>query len=233
MEYSLRVPAERRTTVSRYHFGKNKRTLIVCEGPGELLYLRAVIKLSSRSVIASRRWLFVRSISANGRDKVLSTVQSQLKRAQDPYASVYVVMDTENRNDIRQIEHRFETIVRRTQNAMPEDSHIFWSHPSIERWFLLHFEDSTRAFSSVEDVIARLKVYYPQYGKDAKSIKRFLSFLYPAPCFEACLRCALERAQRLEAAARSGKRREASGRRGRRDLCEGEGREGGDRGHCG
>ena len=187
--------------MSKHLLEKRRRTLIVCEGMVDRLYLLTVIK--RHTAIAKRPLYPLRNVSANGRDNVLRTVHNQLKTSEDPYASVYVVLDTENRDDIQQIEKRFENIIRQAGSRAPKDYRIFWSHPSIERWFLLHFEGSNAAFSQAQAAIQKLRQHYPDYSKDTKSIGRFLSFLYPAPCFEACLRCALERAQRLEAAAQA------------------------------
>ncbi len=168
--------------------------LILCEGTVESAYFTRLRR------ILGKRGVEYKIIPLEG-DKLFSALSRTLQQQEwDVVQDAWLVLDTE---DQAQFQRRQEKLKSAIPRKYRQRLHLCWSHPSIERWFLLHFEDSSAAFSQAQGAIQRLRQHYSDYSKDTKSIRRFLSFLYPAPCFEACLRCALERAQRLEAAAQA------------------------------
>jgi len=51
---------------------------------------------------------------------------------------------------------------------------VIVSNPCVEVWFLCHYVDSTRQYTSSLDVIKRLQEFIPTYKKNMSGIKEFL-----------------------------------------------------------
>ena len=66
---------------------------------------------------------------------------------------------------------------------------VIVSNPCIEVWFLCHYVDSTRQYTSGSEVIKRLQQYIPGYEKNMKGIKKLL---------DVGVRTAVTRAKKLE-----------------------------------
>jgi len=165
--------------------------LVLCEGDTESAYFTYLRRTFGE------RSIKYEIISLEG-SKLLSDLPNKLaQRDWEIIENAWLVLDTEGQR--RQREQRLQRVLRRYQKIK-----VCWSDPSIERWFLLHFTESNAPFSNAQEVIQRLKNYCADYDKDVKSIGLFLSSLYHSPlCLKTCLRCAIERAQRLEAAAQA------------------------------
>ncbi len=163
--------------------------LVLCEGTVESAYFTHLRRILGEG---GARY---KIIPLEG-DKLFSVLSRTLQQQDwEVIEEAWLVLDTED-------QAQFQRRKRKLKSAIPrkyrQRLRLCWSSPSIERWFLLHFESSSAAFPQAQAAIQKLRQHYPAYDKDAKSIRQFLSFLYPDSCFEACLRCALERAQRLE-----------------------------------
>ena len=161
--------------------------LVICEGATEYTY----VTLLQQRLGAPQR---LRVIDAGGRGNISEALKDQRKKFADAIQSVWLILDTEGRSasKLREESDGWRNVAR---------DQICYSHPTIERWFLLHFEESSAELDPKE-VIERLQPYIPGYDKRQAQSKEYFQRLYPKPCLEPCLRCACRRARRLETQAR-------------------------------
>lgn len=71
----------------------------------------------------------------------------------------YCIFDTDNNLD------KNKSIEAAIDLALKNNIKVITSSPCVELWFLLHYDYTTANMSS-QDVIKRLKVYYPKYEKN-------------------------------------------------------------------
>ncbi|MBQ8706797.1 MAG: RloB domain-containing protein [Succinivibrionaceae bacterium] len=140
------------------------RVLIVCEGvQTEPLYFECFKEeydLSSANII-------VTDASINGSDpmSIIKYAEKLYKESQtenNAFDRVFCVFDKDQHSN-------YDTALRELSNAGSHFTAIT-SVPCFEYWFLLHFEYTTKPFSSASSVISELKRYIPFYAKNNSGV---------------------------------------------------------------
>jgi len=135
----------------------NKRILILCEGVTEELYAKSLRAELSRSL---QRSIAV-EVSVGNKWDPLNLVKeaiSKAKRARkdkNPYDTIWLFFDHDNWPQLREA---FRLIER-------ENFRIAFTSLCIEHWFILHFEDSGRAYQQGDQAERRLRELWSEYHK--------------------------------------------------------------------
>ncbi len=149
------------------------RVLIVCEGERtEPLYFEGFKQeydLSSANVV-------VTDASSLGSDpmniiKYAEQLYRESQAENNAFDRVFCVFDKDQHTN-------YDTAVRRLLNVNSNFTAIT-SVPCFEYWFLLHFEYTTKPFSSALAVISELKRYIPSYTKNNSGVFKTLKEKMP------------------------------------------------------
>ncbi|MFG6656827.1 RloB family protein [Scandinavium sp. M-37] len=168
------------------------KVLIVCEGsktePNYFEEIRNHYELNTANVEITGE-------CGSNPMSVVSCARELYKKHKDmqvPFDKVYCVIDRDAHVDYNTAK---ETVRQLTPHNVYE---LIDSTPSFEFWLLLHHEYTTQSFEALKgnsagnQVLERLKVHMPQYGKGSKDIFTQLFGLLPD---------AIRHAERLEVAA--------------------------------
>lgn len=160
----------------------NRRVLILCEGFTEEIYAKSLrgaylSRLQQRNVAIE-----VVRHKKNDPSNLILEAKKRIKegrRQKQQYTDVWLFFDNDNSPHLNAV---FDEIVT-------YGIHHAYSSISIEFWFLLHFVNVGRAFSSNTECINELKKHWPTYHKT--KINHFREL-------EPYLEIAIERAKSLE-----------------------------------
>lgn len=156
---------------------KNKRTLrprilILCEGETEANYFRAIKQDPEYKQILSAIDPQITEAKKPAPELIVKEAIkkfTEAKKENNPYNKVWLVFDHDNS-------------ARRQQAydlAKSQAFDVAFSAIAFEKWFLLHFIFTTRAFSSAQELIKELKNHYPTYEKakqnDFENLKHLLA----------------------------------------------------------
>ena len=133
---------------------RRPRTVVVGAGITEYWYLKHLKKLQGYHYVLLPR-LFG--------DESMQTVQQRIQDAVSGGASVICVFDEDVRQWNEVERKRMDEIHNRYGNS--ESVVIASSMPSIEFWFLLHFENTNRFFGTSNKVIEALRKYILNFDK--------------------------------------------------------------------
>lgn len=139
--------------------------LIVCEGretePNYIDGLRDHLRVNAAAI------RIIRGESVTDPVGLVRNAQKRYTRDRD-YDLVYVVCD----GDSNHVAAARNMATRPLRNAAGETTQvqIIASCPSIEFWFLLHFEYSTRHFQNAAEAQAALRAHLPDYRKSDRDI---------------------------------------------------------------
>lgn len=137
--------------------GVNKRILVLCEGTTEYLYAKTLQASLSRE---RQRMVTIEVVQHKQNDprSLVKEAQKKAKKAQrekNTYDSVWLFFDHDNSP------HLAEAF----QICEQEDFNLAYTAISLEFWFILHLEDSGRAFLNGEECLRRLLQLWPEYHK--------------------------------------------------------------------
>jgi hypothetical protein len=133
--------------------------LVVCEGETEVNYLKGFKRTLSRE---QQRVLKIEPVHAPNTD-CLSIVRDAIKRKDNaetagvPYKEVWVFFDDDNQSNLQVAFSR----------AKAKKIKVAFSSISLEFWFLLHFQFTTRQFTDAKAVEAELKNHWTDFTKPA------------------------------------------------------------------
>lgn len=82
--------------------------------------------------------------------------------------SWWVVSDLESVAETARWENAKEA-VSKVNSPNAEGIHLVFDSPSIEYWFILHYEMTSRDFDTPKSAVSYLKKYIPEYSKEAGS----------------------------------------------------------------
>lgn len=140
---------------------RQPRTVIVGAGITEYWYLKHLKKYKGFKYIL-RPSLFG--------DESMQTIQNRITDGLDSGATVVCVFDEDVRQWNNTERKRMEEIHHKYDNH--ENVIIASSMPSIEYWFLLHFENTNRHFGTSTKVIEVLKKYLSGFDKKENYLKQ-------------------------------------------------------------
>lgn len=141
----------------------NKRILVLCEGHTEYAYAKALQQRLPRRTQGS----IAIDLHLGSRNDPKSLAQEaqkrkrKAKRERNAYDAIWLFFD---KDTWPQLGEAFRLIAK-------EDFSIAYSSLCIEHWFILHFENCGRAFSSGDEALRHLKTLWPVYHKT--KIKHF------------------------------------------------------------
>lgn len=135
-----------------------KRILILCEGVTEEVYAKSL-----RTHFLTRemqRVVTVEVVRHKKNDPLNLLLEAkerltQAKREKQPFSTVWIFLDHDNSPHL-------DVVFREIQKY---GYSVAFSAISIEFWFLLHFENSGKAFSNSSECIKHLNKYWPNYHK--------------------------------------------------------------------
>jgi hypothetical protein len=147
-----------------------KRILILCEGETEKLYLDAYKASLKREV---QRGIDLTILQANNSEplRIIKEAEKKNKIAkeeQQPYDSIWLVFDDDNRPKLQQI----------FALAKSKRFSIAYNSISIEFWFILHFERIGREFETPDKAIRHLKQHIAGYKKTSANTFKSLTGRY-------------------------------------------------------
>lgn len=137
--------------------GVNKRILVLCEGTTEYLYARTLQANLSRE---RQRMLTIEVVQHKQNDprsliKEAKKKATKAQRESNAYDDVWLFFDHDNSPHLAET---FEICVQ-------EGFLVAYSAISLEFWFILHYEDTGRAFANGEECLRYLKRLWPEYHK--------------------------------------------------------------------
>ena len=135
----------------------NKRVFVYCEGITEYLYAKSLQETLPRSAQRQIKIEYNYDLDnepATMIKKALSLVK-EAKRDKVPYDDVWLFFDNDNRQNLEIVFSRIEK----------EGFKFSFSSISIEHWFILHFEECGKSFSSPQEAERYLKKLWPEYHK--------------------------------------------------------------------
>lgn len=140
---------------------RRPHTVVVGAGITEYWYLRHLKKIQGHS--------YVLQPSLFG-DESMQTIQQRIQEAVSDGASVVCVFDEDVRqwNDVER--RRMDAIHNKYGNN--EKVVIASNMPSIEYWFLLHFENTNRFFGTSNKVIETLRKYILNFEKKEQFLRQ-------------------------------------------------------------
>jgi hypothetical protein len=147
-----------------------KRILILCEGETERIYLDALKNTLSRDIQRNIE-INIKKAKCSEPANIIKEALTKRKTAKhemQPYDSIWLVFDDDNRSNI-------ETLFAK---AKKENFSIAYNSISIELWFILHFEQTAKAFNSASEAETHLKKYCKQYSKTNTTIFEMLRPFY-------------------------------------------------------
>lgn len=135
----------------------NKRILILCEGVTEEFYAKSLRAELDRSI---QRSIAVDISVGNKWDplnlvKEAITKSKKARKEKNPYHTIWLFFDHDNWPQLRESFQLIDKV----------DFKFAFTSLCIEHWFILHFEDSGRAFQRGEDVVRYLQGLWPEYHK--------------------------------------------------------------------
>ena len=134
-----------------------RRILVLCEGTTEYLYARALHASLSRD----RQRMVAVEIVQHKQNDPLSLVKEAKKKVvkaiydRNAYDDVWLFFDHDNSPHLAEV----------FQICTYERFKIAYTAISIEFWFILHLEDSGRAFLNAEECLKSLMRLWPSYHK--------------------------------------------------------------------
>ncbi len=140
-----------------------QKVLIVCEGQvTEPNYFNELIRhhrISSANVA-------ITGAGGSSPQSVVELAKNRYARERklgDPFDNVFCVFDKDSHSS-------YDDALRIIQHIKPDNTFAaITSVPAFEYWFLLHYEYNTRPDSSAQ-VLAALKTYFPDYGKNRAGV---------------------------------------------------------------
>lgn len=137
------------------------RTVVVGAGITEYWYLKHLKKLQSYN--------YVLQPSLFG-DESMQTIQQRIQDAISGGASVICVFD----EDVRQWNDTERRRMDEIHNRYDDNKQVVIasSMPSIEYWFLLHYENTNRFFGTSNKVIQILKKYIQKFDKKDQFLRQ-------------------------------------------------------------
>lgn len=150
--------AKRRNTGERK---RNSIVLVVTEGNNktETQYLRGF--RSNKKKIVFARGNYTDPVNMMG--MLLSEYKKNGLNGDDGDMGFCIV-------DADASEKQEKLIKKADKMANGTNCEVIVSNPSVEVWFLCHFAYSARPFKNADEVITRLKEYYPKYQKNSENI---------------------------------------------------------------
>ena len=148
--------------------GRRKKNLIlregifiIGEGLTEQYYFHHLKQIKKYNCIVKPRFFGNTNIT-----QIEKTVENLLQG----YVTVICVFDADvsKRNEVER--RKFEKFKRKYTNT--KRVIICDTLPSIEYWFLLHFLDTNKSFTSSRKVLQELKKYIPNYEKTEKFLEK-------------------------------------------------------------
>lgn len=135
----------------------NKRILILCEGMTEYLYARSMQMELPRTLQRSVSIEVNHAKQQDPKSLALQALKKVIvaKKERNEYNDVWLFFDHDNKP---QLKEAFEIIDK-------QGFHCAYSAMCIEHWFILHFENCGKAFSSGEEAMKYLMKYLPKYHK--------------------------------------------------------------------
>jgi len=131
--------------------------LILCEGVTEEFYAKSLRAELDRSI---QRSIAVDISVGNKWDplnlvKEAITKSKKARKEKNPYHTIWLFFDHDNWPQLRESFQLIDKV----------DFKFAFTSLCIEHWFILHFEDSGRAFQRGEDVVRYLQGLWPEYYK--------------------------------------------------------------------
>ncbi|MDR2762907.1 MAG: RloB family protein [Planctomycetaceae bacterium] len=143
----------------------SERILIVVEGHSEEKYFNALRKrwrLHTVVVVENPDCTDPINLLAEA-SELLEESQRQSKNSmlKTPYDEVWIVYDLEKPNDERRrLSNDAKNRARKNSNI-----HFAISDPSFELWYVLHFEQTTKSFTTAKEIERYLKRHWSNYKK--------------------------------------------------------------------
>lgn len=164
-----------------------ERPIVIGPGATERCYFRHLSSIYRLSINIEPK--FFNGDDARHLEKQINEVREKISQT----ATIIVAYDRDvtawnetERSRLDRLRHKYD---KSNSRVMLCDS-----MPSIEYWFLLHYEDTAAAFGTSGKVIERLKPHIPQFQKKEKWLEQ--QSWVDDLCADGRLRTATERAKR-------------------------------------
>lgn len=144
-----------------------KKVLILCEGHTEYIYAKGLKSELPRQV---KRSLSI-EISCPKKNDPLSLVNTarnksdNAKKENDPYDAIWLFFDNDGWPQLRQAHEKIAKL----------NFYAAYTSYCIENWFLIHYVNTGRSFTSCTDVKAELIKHWPDYNKTGHNFYKHLS----------------------------------------------------------
>ncbi|GAB4423000.1 MAG: RloB family protein [Bacteroidia bacterium] len=152
-----------------------RRVLIMCEGETERNYFQALKEDPGYKLRLSAVSAQVVKAKNPSPGQVVDEAQQRAmheKQTGNPYDEVWVILDHDHHPSRKQV----------YEAALGHGMRVGFSVLAFEVWYLLHFEQSARAYAHIDDLLRVLRRHIPHYEKARQNDFAYLKLHLAAAC---------------------------------------------------